>query len=159
VDEDPYLWLEDIDGEQVLDWIDRHNKPTLMRLSGERFEQLRTEAIEVFDSDDRIPDVSRRGPYLYNYWIDGSHPRGLWRRTTLDDYRRDHPHWEVVLDLDALAAAEGENWVWSGPNVLAPEFTRALIGLTRGGGDAELVREFDMRTKQFVPDGFNLPES
>jgi prolyl oligopeptidase len=159
MDVDPYLWLEDIDTEQALDWVEQHNKSTLDVLSGDRFEQLQAESLEVYDSDDRIASVGRRGAYLYNYWVDGRHPRGLWRRTTLAQYRKDDPEWEDVIDVDALAAAEDENWVWGGPDVLAPEYTRALIDLTRGGGDAAIVREFDMVTKQFVVDGFNLPEA
>jgi prolyl oligopeptidase len=159
MDVDPYLWLEDIDAEQALDWVEQRNKSTLDVLSGDRFDALRKESLEVYESDDRIPSVSRRGKFLYNYWRDGSHPRGLWRRTTLAEYRKDDPKWEVVIDVDALAAAEEENWVWSGPGAIEPEYTRALIGLTRGGGDAAIMREFDMVTKQFVMDGFNLAEA
>jgi prolyl oligopeptidase len=158
VGDDPYLWLEAVDGEEVLDWAQRHNGPTLARLSGERFEQMRAEALDVFDADTRIPGVGRRGEYLYNFWRDAGHPRGVWRRTTLEEYRKDSPEWDVVIDVDALAAAEDENWVWGGAGINAPGFTRALVLLSRGGGDASVVREFDMTTRQFVADGFNLPE-
>lgn len=88
-----------------------------------------------------------------------AHPRGLWRRTTLEEYRTDSPQWEIVIDVDALAAAEEENWVWDGAGINAPGFTHALVLLSRGGGDASVVREFDMNTRQFVADGFNLPEA
>jgi prolyl oligopeptidase len=118
---------------------------------------LRADALDVFDADTRIPFVSRTGEYLYNFWRDVSHPRGLWRRTTLEEYRKDSPEWDVLIDVDALAAAEGENWVWGGADIIEPEHTRALLGLSSGGGDALVVREFDMATKQFVTDGFNLP--
>jgi len=156
--DDAYLWLEVLDGEEVLDWVKRHNEPTLARLSSERFEQMRAEALDVFDADTRIPGVGRRGEYLYNFWRDAGHPRGVWRRTTLEQYRKDSPEWDVVIDVDALAAAEDENWVWGGAGINAPGFTRALVLLSRGGGDASVVREFDMTTRQFVADGFNLPE-
>jgi prolyl oligopeptidase len=159
VGDDPYLWLEDVDGEEALDWVERHNGPTLVRLSGERFEQMRAEALDVFDADTRIPGVARCGDYLYNFWRDAGHPRGLWRRTTLHEYRKDSPEWDVVIDVDALAAAEDENWVWEGADIIEPERTRAFVGLTRGGGDADVVREFDMTTRQFVANGFNLPEA
>jgi prolyl oligopeptidase len=159
MDVDPHLWLEEIDTARALDWVEQHNKSTVAALSGDRFDALRKESLEVYESDDRIPSVSRRGKFLYNYWRDSSHPRGMWRRTTLAEYRKDDPDWEVVIDVDALAAAEEENWVWSGPGVIEPEYTRALIGLTRGGGDAAVEREFDMVTKQFVADGFTLPEA
>ncbi len=157
--DDPYLWLEALDDEQALNWVHSHNAPTLARLSGDRFEQLRAGALEVFDADTRIPWVSRQGDYLYNFWRDGSHPRGVWRRTTLEEYRKDSPKWDVIIDVDALAAAEDENWVWGGGGTNAPGYTRALVMLSRGGGDATVVREFDMSTRQFVPDGFNLPEA
>ncbi|WP_313865222.1 prolyl oligopeptidase family serine peptidase [Mycobacterium sp.] len=157
--DDPYLWLENIEGAEALDWVERHNRPTLTRLSGYRFEQMRAEALEVFDADTRIPGVARCGEYLYNFWRDASHPRGIWRRATLEEYRKDFPEWDVVIDVDALAAAENENWVWDGAGIIQPECTRAVIGLTRGGGDANVVREFDMTTREFVADGFTLPEA
>jgi prolyl oligopeptidase len=157
--DDPYSWLEAVDGAQVLDWVQRHNGPTVARLSGERFEQMRADVLDVFDADTRIPVVARKGEYLYNFWQDASHPRGVWRRTTLEEYREDSPEWDVVIDVDALAAAEDEIWVWGGAGINAPGYTHALVSLSRGGGDASVVREFDMTTRQFVVDGFNLPEA
>jgi prolyl oligopeptidase len=157
--DDAHLWLEDITGDDALDWVRRHNEPTLADLGGERFEQMRGEALEVLDTDTRIPYVRRRGEYLYNFWRDAANPRGLWRRTTLESYRTEEPHWEVVIDVDALARADDENWVWAGADVLDPDHTRALISLSRGGADAAIVREFDMVTMQFVDGGFELPEA
>ena len=157
VDDDPYLWLEDITSEQALDWVRQNSETTLAELSGARFERMRAEALEVADSSDRIPGVKRRGEYLYNFWTDAEHPRGLWRRTTLEEYCRDSPDWDVIIDIDALAAAEDENWVWAGADVIEPEYTRALISLSPGGSDAAVVREFDMAARNFVADGFNLP--
>ena len=156
---DPYLWLEDITGEDALEWVRRRNEPTLEKLCGERFETMRDEALEVLDTDARIPYVRRRGEDLYNFWRDAANPRGLWRRTTLDSYRSDAPAWDVLIDVDALAEADGENWVWAGADVIEPDHTRALISLSRGGSDAAIVREFDMGTRQFVADGFELPEA
>ncbi len=157
MDDDPYLWLEDITSEQALDWVRQNSETTLAELSGERFERMRAEALEVADSSDRIPGVKRRGEYLYNFWTDAEHPRGLWRRTTLEEYCRDSPDWDVIIDIDALAAAEDENWVWAGADVIEPEYTRALISLSPGGSDAAVVREFDMAARKFAADGFNLP--
>ena len=137
VDDDPYLWLEDITCEQALDWVRQYSETTLAELSGERFERMRAEALEVADSSDRIPGVKRRGEYLYNFWTDAEHPRGLWRRTTLEEYCRDSPDGHVIIDIDALAAAEDENWVWAGADVIEPEYTRADLSvagrLGRGG--------------------------
>jgi prolyl oligopeptidase len=159
VDDDPYLWLEDITGEDALNWVRTHNEPTLATLGGERFEQMRREALEVLDTDARIPYVRRRGEFLYNFWRDAANPRGLWRRTTLERYRTEQPDWDVIIDLDRIAADEDVNWVWAGADVIEPDHTLALISLSRGGSDAAVVREFDMRTRQFVPGGFELPEA
>ena len=156
---DPFLWLEDVTGDDALDWVRAHNEPTIAELCDDSFEQMRLAALEVLDTDSRIPYVRRRGDYLYNFWRDATNPRGLWRRTTLDSYRTDEPDWEVLIDVDALAAADGENWVWAGADVIEPDLTLALISLSRGGADATVVREFDLRTKEFVADGFELPEA
>ncbi len=159
VDDDPQLWLEDITGDDALEWVRRHNEPTLDELGGERFEQMRAEALEILDTDAGSPYVRRRGGYLYNYWRDGAHPRGLWRRTTLDQYRTDDPDWDVLVDLDALAAADDENWVWAGAEVIEPDYSLALVELSRGGSDATVVREFDLTTREFVDGGFRVDEA
>ncbi|KAA9150003.1 S9 family peptidase [Amycolatopsis acidicola] len=159
-DEDPFLWLEDVTGEAALDWVRARNTETLDELAGgERFDRLRDEIREVLDADDRIPYIRRRGEHFYNFWQDAAHPRGLWRRTTLEEYRKEQPAWEILLDVDALAEAEGENWVWQGAAVLRPHFRRALVELSRGGADATVVREFDVNRHEFVEDGFFLPEA
>ncbi|AIJ25070.1 prolyl oligopeptidase family serine peptidase [Amycolatopsis methanolica] len=159
-DEDPYLWLEDVTGERALDWVRQRNAESVAELTGgTRFEQLRDEAREVLDADDRIPYIRRRGEYFYNFWQDAAHPRGLWRRTTLDSYRTERPDWDVLLDVDALAEAEGENWVWQGAAVLRPSYRRGLAELSRGGADAAVVREFDLEAREFVAGGFELPEA
>ncbi len=157
--EDPYLWLEDIDGDNALDWVRERNQTTIAEFSDDRFERLRDEALEVLDTDSRIPYVRRRGDYLYNFWRDAANPRGLWRRTTLDSYRSEHTDWDVVIDVDELARADGENWVWAGADVIEPDHTLALVSMSRGGSDATVVREFDMATRSFVPGGFELPEA
>lgn len=156
---DPYLWLEDITGDDALNWVRARNEPTVREFSGPDFEQMRGQALEVLDTDARIPYVRRRGEFLYNFWRDAANPRGLWRRTTLDDYRGDSPTWDVLIDVDELARVDDENWVWAGADVIEPDHTRALISLSRGGSDAAIVRELDMATRQFVADGFTLVEA
>ncbi|GAA5160176.1 MULTISPECIES: prolyl oligopeptidase family serine peptidase [Amycolatopsis] len=159
-DEDPFLWLEDVTGETALDWVRARNAETLEEMGrSERFTRLQAELREVLDADDRIPYVRRRDEYFYNFWQDADNPRGLWRRTTLEEYRKERPAWEILLDVDALAEQEGENWVWQGATVLRPGFRRALVELSRGGADATVVREFDLESREFVPDGFQLPEA
>jgi len=157
--DDPYLWLEEVTSDEALDWVRARNDPTLAELCDAEFEAMRAEALEVLDTDARIPYVRRRGEYLYNFWRDAANPRGLWRRTTLDSYRTDSPDWDVLIDVDELGRADNEKWVWAGATVLDPEFTLALVSLSRGGSDAVIVREFDMATRQFVTDGFELPEA
>ncbi|WP_328740700.1 prolyl oligopeptidase family serine peptidase [Streptomyces erythrochromogenes] len=159
-DEDPYLWLEDVSGEDALAWVRERNAETVDALTGDPgFKVLEQEMREVLDDDGRIPYVVRRGHHLYNFWQDADHVRGLWRRTTLEEYRTDRPAWEVLLDLDALAEAEGEKWAWAGSRVLAPEHRRALVLLSRDGADACVVREFDLETLEFVTDGFTVAEA
>jgi prolyl oligopeptidase len=158
---DRYLWLEDVTGTAALDWVRDRNAEAVAELAaGARFGRLRDEIRAVLDADDRIPYVQRRGGHLYNFWQDAEHPKGLWRRTTLPEYRRPHPAWEVLLDVDGLAEKEGENWVWQGAAALRPGGYRlALVELSRGGADASVMREFDIGQRSFVPDGFSLPEA
>jgi prolyl oligopeptidase len=152
--------LEDIAGERSLAWVREQNDTTVRELEASAdFTILRQRLLSIFDSKERIPRIAKRGAYYYNFWRDESHVRGLWRRTTLEEYRKADPAWEVVLDLDKLAAAENENWVWKGYAALKPTYDRALVFLSRGGGDAFVVREFDLTAKQFITDGFFLPEA
>ncbi|WP_307873975.1 MULTISPECIES: prolyl oligopeptidase family serine peptidase [unclassified Frankia] len=158
--DDPYRWLEDVLGEAALDWVRDRNAETFAELTPSAgFAELRARLREVLDADDRIPYPVTRGEYLYNFWRDAAHPRGVWRRTSPGSYRDDVPDWEVVLDVDALADSEGENWVWHGARVLRPGHRLALVQLSRGGADASVVREFDLVTKSFVTDGFVLAEA
>ncbi len=157
---DPNLWLEDVTGDKALDWVRARNAESQKVLAGtEQFEALRSSILAILDSDARIPYVAKHGAHFYNFWQDAKNPRGLWRRTTLAEYRKAAPAWETVLDLDALGAQESENWVWHGASWLLPERKRVLLSLSRGGADASVVREFDVTTKQFVEGGFALPEA
>ncbi|MFE9217452.1 prolyl oligopeptidase family protein [Streptomyces lavendulae] len=159
-DHDPYLWLEDVSGEAALAWVRERNAETVDALTtGTDFKVLEREVREVLDDDGRIPYVVRRGRHLYNFWQDADRLRGVWRRTTLEEYRTDDPAWETVLDLDALAEAEGEKWAWAGSAVLAPGHRHALVMLSRDGADACVVREFDLRTLRFVDGGFAVEEA
>jgi len=157
---DPFLWLEDVSGERALRWVRDRNAASVGALAeSDRFRALESRILGILDSKERIPFVSRIGDSFYNFWRDAAHPKGLWRRTTLDEYRRAEPDWETVLDLDALSAREGENWVWHGANVLEPDDRLCLVSLSRGGADADVVREFDLERKAFVDRGFSLPEA
>jgi prolyl oligopeptidase len=158
--EDPFLWLEDVEGERALNWVREHNATSRKLLEAEPgFAETRQSLQAILDSKERIPAVVRRGDWLYNFWRDEKNPRGLWRRTSLESFRQAEPQWDVILDLDALAAAEKENWVWGGAQLVGGRSTRCLLSLSRGGADAKVVREFDLATRRFVSDGFTLPEA
>lgn len=159
-DDDSFLWLEEVQGERALAWVherNQHSQAALQATPG--FEAMRADIRAVLDSTEQIPYVQRCGDWLYNLWKDASHPRGLWRRTTLAEYRLPAPAWQTVLDIDALGLSEGENWVWAGATWLGPEYQRCLLGLSRGGADARVVREFDAGSCTFVDGGFVLPEA
>jgi prolyl oligopeptidase len=158
--DDPYLWLEDVTGEKALEWVGATSDATLAELTSKpEYAEIESKVLEILDSKDKIAGVSLIGDKYYNFWQDADHPRGIWRRTTLDEYRKADPAWELVLDLDALGASEGENWVWHGASCLPPEYARCLVSVSRGGADADVTREFDLTTKAFVKDGFFLPEA
>jgi prolyl oligopeptidase len=157
---DPYLWLEDVDGAKALDWVRAQNAVAQKELEAQpNFKPIDDRLLSIYDSHEKIPYVAKHGAYYYNFWRDAQHSRGLWRRCTPEDYRKKDPAWEPVLDLDAVAAAEKENWVWKGAQVRFPDYTRCLVHLSRGGGDAVVVREFDLTAKAFVKDGFAIPEA
>ena len=161
-DTDPYLWLEDVEGDDALAWVrERNTHAEASICSDEDFAQLSKKILEVLDSDERIPDLVKAGDWYYNFWRDAEHERGIWRRTTLDSYRTDSPEWDVLLDLDALNEQEGTNWVWHGAKVLRTgprAYELALVNLSRGGSDADVTREFDLVERAFVGDGFYRPE-
>jgi prolyl oligopeptidase len=159
-DDDPFIWLEDVTGEKALDWVRQRNAKTQGKYESDpNFVKLRDDLLAILDSDARIPMVSKRGDYYYNFWRDKKNERGLWRRTTLDEYRKAEPKWETIIDLDQLAKEENENWVWSGASILRPGYDRVLINLSRGGADATVTREYDLTKRTFVKDGFSRPEA
>jgi prolyl oligopeptidase len=158
-DDDPYLWLEATEGAEALAWVAAQNAATMDRFSGGRFAADRNAVKLILDRPDNIPFPNRRGNKLFNPWQDAEHPRGLWRTTSMESFRSEHPEWDVLIDLDALAAREGEDWVWRGGQSLPGTHDRAMVYLSRGGKDAMVLREFDLVTREFVPDGFNLPEA
>nr|WP_321984343.1 prolyl oligopeptidase family serine peptidase [uncultured Lichenicoccus sp.] len=158
-DRDPWLWLEEVEGERATGWADAQTAATLVRYGGIRYEADRETLRRLLDRPDNLPVPRRRGGLLYNFWRDAAHPRGLWRRAALASYRSDAPEWDTLLDIDALAAGEGEDWVWQGADSFYPGHERAIVSLSRGGSDASVLREFDLGERRFVQDGFVLPEA
>lgn len=160
---DPHLWLEEVEGDDALAWVRTQNDRTLTDLQAdERYAGYEAAAIDVLTSNDRIPYGTIRDGQVYNFWQDDEHVRGLWRRTPLASYRADEPTWEIILDVDALAATEDANWVFKGANVFKPKGGHryfAMLSLSDGGKDAIVQREFDIEAKSFVDDGFITPEA
>jgi prolyl oligopeptidase len=155
---DENLWLEEIDGQKAMDWVKSENARSAALLEGDpRFATFKARLTSIYESTDRIPVATVRGDWLYNFWQDATHVRGIWRRTTLASYRLANPEWQLLLDLDLLAASEGEAWVWGGAQACYPAYRRALVRLSKGGGDATVTREFDLQQLAFVADGFVVP--
>jgi prolyl oligopeptidase len=156
---DPFLWLEEVEGERALTQVRAWNDRSLKVLQGDpRYAELHGKALEIVNATDRIPMPAFRAESVDNFWQDKTNVRGLWRRTSVDSYRQAAPQWETVLDLDALSKAEGANWVYKGAQCLEPDERLCLVNLSNGGKDAVEVREFDAVTKSFVANGFKLPE-
>jgi len=156
---DPYLWLEEVEGERALAWVHEQNNRSLPVLENDPRYAARLEAaLEVAQSRDRLPLGQIRGGYVYNFWQDPDHVRGIWRRARLDGYINNSPQWETVLDIDALARAENANWVYQGADC-DPSGVRCMISLSNGGLDASTDREFDLQTRQFIDGGFVVPEA
>ena len=158
--EDPYQWLEDVTGDKPMAWVKEQNAKSQAEIEKRpEFKALHDRLLSIYNSRERIPTVSKRGKWLYNFWQDAASPRGLWRRTTLDEFRKSEPKWETILDIGKLGAEENVNWVYKGANCLYPDYRRCLVSLSRGGADAVEIREFDIEERRFLIDGFVLPES
>jgi protease II len=151
---DNYQWLEDVHGERAMTWVKAENERTAKILEADpRFDQYKAEALKILESPDRIAYPVFRDGAIYNTWQDAEHVRGIVRRTTLADYLTPQPHWQTILDYDALAKADNEKWVQHGLNCLYPGNSICLAGLSAGGEDADTQREFDLRTEKFVAGG------
>ena len=155
-DLDPYLWLEEVEGKKSLAWVEEQNEETFTRYTKsnafkEKYERIKKE----LNDDERTPSAYYQNGEMYNFWRDEKNVRGVWRKTSFKSYLKDEPIWENILDIDQLANDEGINWLYKGADCLAPEYKRCLIRLSDGGTDAVTIREFDLKEKKFVKDGFN----
>ncbi len=154
-----HLWLEEVEGEKALDTVKAWNAASALKMEAETYKAMKQELLEVYNSPEKIPYVSYRNGLAHNFWQDDKHVKGIWRSTTMESYRSDNPQWETVLDIDALAAKDGKNWVYKGNSCLGPDYNRCMVRLSVGGKDAVERREFDVASKSFVEGGFVLPES
>lgn len=163
---DPYLWLEEVEGERAMAWVKQQNEASLGTLQGDpRYQGLHDSALAILEARDRIPapgfttGLQGEAQGISNFWQDATNVRGLWRMTTVDGYLSDQPEWTTIIDVDALSAAENANWVWRGAQCLSPSDRLCLVTLSDGGKDANTVREFDRQARAFVDGGFVLSES
>lgn len=157
---DPYLWLEEVESDSSMNWVLEQNELTKNKLTAtENFEDLKAEFLAVYSDKDKVAYPSVVEGMVYNTWKDDDHVRGIWRRISQADYNAGKENWETVLDLDALSEAEGKAWVFHGANFLQPDYKKCLITLSDGGTDESEIREFDLETKSFIKDGFFLPSS
>jgi prolyl oligopeptidase len=160
VKNEDFLYLEDINGEKSLAFARAHDAVSEKALGADpNFQALQDRLFAIYSSKERIPNPNVQNDNVRNFWTDAEHPRGLWRQTTLAEYRKPKPNWTILLDVDALGKAESESYVYHGASCLYPQRRKCLVHLSKGGGDAEIVREFDAETKTFVKNGFVLPEA
>ena len=159
--DDPYLWLEEIQGERALAQVDKWNAETEEVLTrAPEYPIAKAWAKQILDDDRQIAmPAAILGDKVTNLWRDADNPRGVWRIASLESYQAGAPEWRTLIDVDQLGEEEGQSWVWHGANCLAPAYSRCLIALSPGGTDADVVREFDIDTGRFVEDGFILPEA
>lgn len=158
--EDPFIWLEEVESEASLNWVNEHNQVTKNAFANDEvFLDMQKVALDIMNSQERIPYVGFEGKYLYNFWDDENNVRGILRRTTLEEYQKPNPQWEIVLDIDKLNKEEGRSWVYKGYTAFPPDYRYAMVYLSDGGKDATIVREFDLFEKRFIDNGFTLPEA
>lgn len=158
--EDPYQWLEEVDGKKSLEFVEKQNKTSLDVLTNQNgYQDIYNKNLAIINATDRIAYPSINGDFIYNFWQDKEHVRGIWRRTSKASYNTDKPAWETVLDIDAMSKQDNVKWVFKGASGLYPNYTTFLVRLSKGGGDAVVVKEFDATTKTFIANGFELPES
>jgi prolyl oligopeptidase len=158
--EDPYLWLEEVENPKALEWVDQWNKKTLEVLQNQKdYKAIYEKNLEIYNSTDRIADPEIYGDFIFNFWQDKQNPRGIWRRTTMNSYLSEKPAWETLIDIDKLSEQDGIKWVWKGATGLYPDYQKFMVSISKGGGDAVVIKEFDVVSKSFVDGGFELPEA
>jgi prolyl oligopeptidase len=159
-DADPFIWLEEVDGTKALEFVEQQNKLSFDKIGQQKdYQKIYNKSLEIYNSTERIAFPNITGNFIYNFWQDKDHVRGIWRRTTKESYLSGNPEWDILLDIDALAANDNVKWVYKGATGLYPNYNRFLVSLSKGGGDAVIVREFDANKKAFIEDGFTLEEA
>ncbi|MBK9455639.1 MAG: prolyl oligopeptidase family serine peptidase [Chitinophagales bacterium] len=157
---DPYMWLEDVDSERSMEFVNQHNTGSVDVLNKlPTYQPIYDKCLEIYNSTDRIVYPTTYGDFIYNFWQDKEHVRGIWRRSPKADYIAGNPKWEILMDIDAMSEADGVKWVYKGAAGLYPKYDRFLVSLSNGGGDAVVIKEFDVNKKAFVENGFTVEEA
>ena len=158
--DDPYIWLENVDSQKALEFVKTQNKTTVNELSSEKnYQSIFDKSLEILNSNERIAYPSILGDFVYNFWKDKDHVRGIWRRASLESYSSGEANWETLIDIDELSKKDSVKWVFKGSEGLYPDYNRFIIELSKGGGDAIVLKEFDVNKKQFIENGFSIEES
>ncbi|WP_244521623.1 hypothetical protein [Bradyrhizobium sp. DOA9] len=157
-DDDPYLWLEEREGRRALRFVARQNTKTLEAFCGAAFTRDRARLRMAYDRYELIPRFIRAGAFIYHLFTNADNPRGLLRRTTLAEFKSAQPSWDSLIDIDQLAASEGQDWLLSWIAVL-PAGARMILALSAAGREAVTLREFDLTNRNIDPRGFYLPKA
>lgn len=156
---DPFDWLEEVQSKRSLDWVSAQTASTVAELTKlPQYPALYADIRRVFDLPDVIAYPQIAGDRIYNLQQDSDHRRGLWRRSSWDDYLRGVPKWETILDLDSLAVADGIPWTLERADCLEPENRLCLLELNRDGSDSTEIFGLDVVTRKFVTLEINPPE-
>jgi prolyl oligopeptidase len=158
---DLHSWLETIQSPRVNRWVRNHNKRTTRTLTQTKsYAKIKRElyCASLRESKISFADYDRHNEF-HDFFSDEAHPRGQWRKTSLKEYLKPNPKWDIVLDVDKLAKAEGKDWILDQFVDSEKNKNSVLVFLSNGGSDATEVREYNIKTKTFVKDGFNLPEA
>lgn len=159
-EDDQFIWLEEVESSKALEFVEKHNKSCFDRLMNvKEYKQIYDQSLEIYNSPEKIAYPSIYGEYVYNFWQDKEHVRGIWRRATKSSYDAGNPSWEVLLDLDEMSQKDSVRWVYKGSTGLYPDYNRFMVFLSKGGKDAVVMREYDVKTRSFLNDGFSLPEA
>lgn len=158
--QDKYQWLEEVDGKDALEFVEAQSKVTFEILSKEKYyKEIFDKSLEIYNSPERIAYPTIQGDYVYNFWKDKDHERGIWRRCLLKNYTNGKLDWKTILDIDELSKKNDIKWVYKGASGLYPSYNRFLIYLSKGGGDAVIIKEFDVNKKEFIENGFFIDEA
>ena len=158
--QDKYLWLEEVDGKEALEFVNAQNQISIDKLGKEKdYQSIYDKSLEILNSTDKIASPEVQGIYVYNFWKDKNHVRGIWRRCLLVNYTNNKMDWETLLDIDALSQKDNIKWVFKGASGHYPTYSKFLISLSKGGGDAVFIKEFDADKKQFIENGFAIDEA